>query len=323
MSSTAPRVSVGLPVYNGERFLRESIDSILGQTFGDLELVICDNASTDATQEICQHYVEKDPRVRYHRNETNLGAAPNFRLAAELARGVYFKWGSDDDVLCPTFIERCVAELDANPDAVLCQSLIDVIDENGETLDVHDSNLLGSRSESAAERFGCLALQPHQCIDLLGVIRRDHLMATQEYGAYPGSDRAMMCELGLRGPLLQLPEPLFRLREHPGRYRRTATTPEERMEYHDPARKGEKIVPTWRLYREYWRMLPAHLPDRGMRLRCVPYLLRWWFVNWNAARVAVDVLALVAPRALTWAERIKQRAFSPEPGPEVRRETRP
>lgn len=82
-----PRVSIGLPVYNGEVFLAETLNSILSQTFQDFELIICDNASTDQTQEICRKFARQDERIRYYRNEANLGAAKNFNRVFSLARG--------------------------------------------------------------------------------------------------------------------------------------------------------------------------------------------------------------------------------------------
>src|SRR5436190_12174806 len=93
-----PIVSIGLPVFNGERYLRQALDSLLGQDFQDFELIISDNASTDRTAEICRAYVAKDRRIRYYRNESNIGSAPNYRRVFELARGEFFKWCSHDDV---------------------------------------------------------------------------------------------------------------------------------------------------------------------------------------------------------------------------------
>src|SRR5947199_10486063 len=104
-----PRVSIGIPVYNAENFLREAIESIRQQTFTDFEIVISDNCSTDRTPQICEEYAAKDRRIRYVRNATNLGAGFNHRRVAELARGEFFKWQSRDDLCHPTFLERCVA----------------------------------------------------------------------------------------------------------------------------------------------------------------------------------------------------------------------
>src|SRR5687767_6137887 len=103
-----PALSIGLPVYNGERYLREAIGSILSQDFTDFELIISDNASTDGTAAICAFYAARDARIRYHRSETNLGAAPNHRRVFELARAPFFKWAAHDDSGSPQLLERCV-----------------------------------------------------------------------------------------------------------------------------------------------------------------------------------------------------------------------
>ena len=97
-----PTVSIGMPVYNGVPFLNEALDSILAQTYRDFELVISDNASTDETESICRAYAASDPRIRYYRQQENLGAMPNFNRVCELSRGQYFKWAACDDVCSPT-----------------------------------------------------------------------------------------------------------------------------------------------------------------------------------------------------------------------------
>ena len=120
VSSRAPRVSVGLPVFNGERYLARAIESVLRQDFADFELVVSDNASTDRTGEICEEYARRDARVRYVRNPRNLGAGPNYDRCFRLARGEYFKWAAHDDRLAPDYLSQTGAALDAAPDAVLC-----------------------------------------------------------------------------------------------------------------------------------------------------------------------------------------------------------
>ncbi len=115
-----PRVSVGLPVYNGENFIKDALDSILAQTFEDFELIISDNASTDGTQQICRQYTSKDQRIRYIRNDGNIGASKNFNQVFELSSGEYFKWIAHDDLCAPEFLERCVEVLDQDPSIVLC-----------------------------------------------------------------------------------------------------------------------------------------------------------------------------------------------------------
>ena len=126
-----PHVSIGLPVYNGEKYLKQALLSILSQSYTDFELIISDNASTDRTQAICQAYAAKDPRIRYYFNEKNLGAAPNHNRVFELASGEYFKWAGYDDIITADFLQRCVEVLDLKPEVVLCMPKTSFIDEHG------------------------------------------------------------------------------------------------------------------------------------------------------------------------------------------------
>ena len=132
--SESPCVSIGLAVYNGEKYLKKALDSIITQTFTDLELIISDNFSTDNTQQICEQYASQDERIRYYRNNKNIGAPRNFNRAFELASGKYFKWAASDDVLAPDFLRKCVAILDKDASVVLCHSITGRIDENGDLL---------------------------------------------------------------------------------------------------------------------------------------------------------------------------------------------
>ena len=100
-----PRVSIGLPVCNGEEYPSARIGSLLQQDFEDFEIVVSDNASTDGTAEICMKYAEKDKRLRYYRNDSNIGAGPNYRRVFELSRGEFFKWCAHDDIRKPDLFE--------------------------------------------------------------------------------------------------------------------------------------------------------------------------------------------------------------------------
>lgn len=114
-----PRLSIGLPVYNGEEYLAESLDALLGQTYGDFELVISDNASTDGTQDICREYAARDARIRYLRQPRNIGATPNHNQVFAECRGELFKWASHDDLYGRDLLRRCVEALDARPEVIL------------------------------------------------------------------------------------------------------------------------------------------------------------------------------------------------------------
>lgn len=115
-----PTVCVGLPVYNGEKFLAKAIESVRAQEYKDFELFISDNASSDATWEICRHYATLDPRIRLNRNDRNIGAIENFELVLKQSSSRYFAWTAHDDLLHPEFLARCVEFLDNHPDYVLC-----------------------------------------------------------------------------------------------------------------------------------------------------------------------------------------------------------
>jgi len=131
MAYVKPRVSIGVPVYNGESYLACALDSMLGQTYGDFELIISDNASTDRTPEICRQYAARDPRVRYLREEQNRGLAWNFNRVVEVSRGDYFKWAAYDDVCAPSFLARTVEVLDNDPHVILATSVAALIDAQG------------------------------------------------------------------------------------------------------------------------------------------------------------------------------------------------
>lgn len=313
-STEKPLVGLGMPVFNGERYIEEAIQSILAQTYDNLELVICDNASTDRTEEICRAFVARDKRVRYHRNPQNIGAHPNYNRTFELSGGKYFKWVPHDDVLRPDYVSACVEALEADPGAVVCQTQLDFIGSAGEPLGVCGTDLLGAQAALPAQRFGSAILTPHNCYEVMGLYRRDVLQHSILLMSFHGADRALIAELTLYGRFLHVSLPLLGVRDHKERYTRSQVKPKERAAWHDARLKGKLTFPTWRLYREYWAMLIRSKVSAGQKLRSSLLLLQWWFVNWNSARAVVDLLSSVAPGVVGWAERLKQRLFAPAPG---------
>lgn len=310
----APRVSIGLPVYNGENFVAAAIAAVLAQTMPNLELIIQDNASTDRTAEICAAFAARDKRIRYFRNPRNLGAAPNYNLAYNMARGQYFKWLAHDDRPTPTYLEAMTRALDERPDAVLCNSVVRYIDETGEFIGDYDSGLARADHPSAAVRFASLVLSSHSCVDFFGVIRRDAMKRSLLHGSFHGADRAFLAQMALRGRFIQVKEPLTEMREHGKRYTRAQVRSTERLAWHDASLRGRIVFPTWRLYAEYVKMLRAARLEFSERLRCYGVLTRWWTTNWNSVRAGVDLLALLAPGAPGAAERLKTRIFGAAPG---------
>lgn len=218
-----PRVSIGLPVYNGEAYLAKAIESLLGQTFRDFELIISDNASTDGTEAICREYAKQDGRIRYERQGRNLGAAENFNRAAQLARGEYFRWAAHDDVCGPQLLDRCVEALDANPKAILAQGQAAIIDRHGRVIATPDGQgqmeLLDPPrlmdSADPARRFGELLLRTKWCFDIFGLMRLSALRRTHGHEPYYGSDKVILASLCLMGPFVTVPQVLFYRRHHP------------------------------------------------------------------------------------------------------------
>ena len=175
-----PVVSIGLPVYNGARFLRESIPSLINQTFRDFELIVADNASTDATQEICRSFAQSDSRIRYSRSDRNRGLAWNHNHIVELARGEFFKWVGHDDVYEPRFIERCVDVFRSDsPAVVLVYPRSRIIDESGSVLWEHCDGL-DLQERTPHERLKRLVWNPPTMgTSIYGLIRTTALRQTQ------------------------------------------------------------------------------------------------------------------------------------------------
>lgn len=211
-SAHEPHVSIGVPVRNGAEYLREALDSLLAQDYPSFDILLSDNASTDATPEICREYAARDPRVRYHRVEQNQGSSWNFNRVFELGTGKYFMWSAHDDLRAPDCVSRCVAALEARPEAVLCTTRVRFIDERGRELpelaEVRNVKPVGATRE---ERVRALA----RCIgwyDIYGLIRRDVLARTRLSQPIWGPDVILTLELCLLGEVIALPEPLFSYR---------------------------------------------------------------------------------------------------------------
>lgn len=244
-----PQVSIGLPVYNGERYLRETLDSVLSQTFEDFEVVISDNASTDKTQDVCQAYAARDARIRYFRNARNVGSAMNFNRVFELSSAPYFKLANADDLSAPELVARCLAVLNDHSEVALAYARTTLIDEHGMSLGLYDDRL-DIRSPRAPDRF-CQVMDRLRLMNVLqGVARSSALRRTGLLGPYLGSDLVLVAELALYGQFWEIPEPLFFRRMHPDALSGLKST-ETRWEYVAPLAKRGLHFYRWRLLREY------------------------------------------------------------------------
>lgn len=268
-----PRVSVALPVFQGERYLEAAIDALLAQTFEDFELWICDNASTDRTREIAEAAAARDPRVRYHRNDENIGAAPNFNRAFELTSGELFKWAAHDDLHDPRFLEACVAALDANPRAVLAYPRTQIIDEDGAPVEVYDAGL-PTGSADASERFLSL-LRGHKCFEVFGVFRRSAVERGGLIGGFAHGDGVLLARCALMGPFVEVPEPLFLARRHAAQSMRMIGDFQAYAVWFDPKHGGRMVFPQWRVHWEFAKAIARGPLSFAGRWRCLKGL-SWW-----------------------------------------------
>jgi len=207
MATSEPLVSIGVPVYNGERFLRQALDSLLNQSYANLEIVVCDNASTDNTGSICSEYARRDSRIRYHRNPINIGQTPNFRRALELSSGEYFMWACADDTRIPDAVQTCSGALQRNPDAVLAYGVILFkVKEQEELFEI--SNAWDTHSVSAAERIRAFTKGiTSQCISY-GLYRKTALLNVVYSKAY-GQEYLLLLQLCLHGRFEYVNSPMM------------------------------------------------------------------------------------------------------------------
>lgn len=283
-----PVVSVGLPVYNGARFLRTAIESVLGQTLGDLELIISDNGSTDNTPDICAEYAVRDERVRYVHSAVNRGAAENFNQVFRLASGRYFHWLAADDFIAPECLARCTAVLDARPEVVLACTLSDIVDAEGALLRPYNA-AQALEQDDVLTRFRTCMIQDPWCHAIYGLIRRDALANTALMGAYRSSDAVLLCELALYGKFAEVPERLYFRRMHEGSFSYDPNPERVRSMYKPQARRSRALaLVTWRHLVEHMAAIGRAPLSRRERLDLWAYVLRWAW--WKRAWLGSELL---------------------------------
>jgi glycosyltransferase involved in cell wall biosynthesis len=252
-SRRSPRLSIGMPVYNGERFLAQALDSLLAQTFRDFEIVISDNASTDQTPEICRDYAGRDSRVRYIRNERNLGALPNHNKVFSLCRGSLIKWAAHDDLHEASFLEKCVKILDENSDVAVAHSGSLYVDATKQPflfdadrklyLDPRTGAQLTVDPASMAEspfsivRFADVLFNSDHSHQMYGVFRRDVLEQTRLFQVdLAEGDKALLLQVALLGRFAQVRENLFIKRFHKSM---SAALPKEELQVYISAARSK------------------------------------------------------------------------------------
>jgi glycosyltransferase involved in cell wall biosynthesis len=282
-----PRVSIGVPVFNGEEFIEAAVQSLLDQTYNDIELNILDNCSSDRTPSICRRLLSQNRHIRYYRNEKNIGAAANFNRTFAIAKGEYFKWAAHDDICDPKFIERCVEVLDSDNTVVLAYPRAVPIDTHGQKGVPYEINL-PTDSTNSFERFRGL-LKGHKCYEIFGLIRRDALEKTNLIGAYAHGDGVLLAHLALIGRFVEIPEHLFYPRSHPAqsmtimkKKKGRGYTSEEYVNYatwFDPMLKGKMLFPYWKILFEYCRIINASSISYYEKILCYRHLSKWAYTR--------------------------------------------
>lgn len=232
MTNTTPRLSIGVPVYNGEDYIAEALTSHLEQDFTDFELIVSDNCSDDSTPDIVKDFMAQDSRVSYSRNDVNIGGPANFNRLFRLSSGELFRWAAADDRIEPGYLSKVIALIDSDPNIVIGHSNCLLIDPQSEPMLEMDKGWLGGDGyleaikltpPSGDERFH--APHPHQRIDavinnnhrnfyIFGIMRRDIMMQTRLHGAFYGGDRTLLVEMAMRGTFRKVDEALFGSRSH-------------------------------------------------------------------------------------------------------------
>jgi glycosyltransferase involved in cell wall biosynthesis len=209
-----PLVSVGVPVFNGEAGLARCLDGLLRQDYNNLEIIISDNGSTDATPAICEAYARRDPRVKWVRSEENRGLVWNFNRVSELATGTYFMLAAHDDERAAEFVSACVERLEQRPDAVLCAAHAEVtIAGTQPVLYVTHFDTVVDRIDAVDRYEETLKRLPLTAI--YGVFRASALRTTKRFRRVIGTDTAFIRELLIYGPLTQVPRVLFKYQARP------------------------------------------------------------------------------------------------------------
>ena len=203
-----PLVSIGMPVYNGEAYLRGALDSLLQQDYPEFEIILSDDASTDGTSEICREYAMRDARIIYHRRDTNIRAYKNFNYVFEQSRGEFFMWAAQDDVWHPRFISRCVEALRSRPEAVLCHSYGQPISPDGRPI---GSSHVGCVNEEPTLRLRWHRMMTFWEINeaIYGLMRREVAALTRLMRLFLCADLIFLAELATHGQIIQVPETLF------------------------------------------------------------------------------------------------------------------
>lgn len=232
-------VSIGMPVYNGEEYVREALDSLLAQDYQDFELIISDNASTDATGEICQEYASRDKRITYNRAEQNKGASWNFNRVLELSNGEFFMWAGHDDIWHKSFVSECLTKLQKEPDAVICYCYSQTITSEGQIVGTTLTDV-GCENESLVERWARIHRHWDIHAVIYGLMRRKIAAQISPISIMNCADLIFVSEMVIYGKIYVV-EKVMHWKRLPAQDKIHYQSPEKMIEYLSASKEKKKI----------------------------------------------------------------------------------
>jgi glycosyltransferase involved in cell wall biosynthesis len=286
---------VGIPVYNGEKYLAAALASVQEQDEPDLDIVISDNASTDGTQELCRAAAAGDDRIRYLRHDVNRGGAWNFNHLVEQARAPYFTWAAADDVRLPGFVRRCLETFaDSDPATVLAYPRTQIIDASGAV--VEDLDDAGLRVDEATphERIAHF-LRAQAAHIFYGLHRTDVLRGTRGIRPTVSNDMVLLAELACRGPFALVPEQLFHQRRHA---EQSSAQGQGMVTWHAPSAAVRFAFPHTKVNAHLVTAVTSAPLPLAEKLRCLAVLPgAWTLPRWRGPAADLWAAAGLQPRS--------------------------
>lgn len=283
-SAGTPVVTIGVPVYNRERFIEETLRALQQQELADIEVVVADNASTDGTRAIAERFAREDARFRVLPSDVNRGSTWNYNRLLAAARGEFFAWNAADDVILPDHLATCVRLLRENPEAVLSFARAEDIDESGTVVREFDDAGLDLLQRSPSARLAVFFR--HQLFHAAfgGLYRTAALREAGGFEPFFGQDLALGTRMVLRAPWVQSQDRTYQLRLHENQMSKLqGGDPVRQTRIFTPTHRRPVAFPQWFLnYRLFAEVMNAPLSavERVRALRAV--LVGWTVPNWRA-----------------------------------------
>lgn len=279
----SPLVTIGVPVYNGQRYVAETLASLLAQDHDEIEIVIADNASADATLERCREVAGGDRRVRYLTADSNRGAAWNYNRLVDAANGPLFKWAAADDVCRPSFVSTCARALeDGGAGTVIAFPRSELIDAEGASQGPVDDTHMAVGSPRPHARIGQLLQNRFEWHPVFGVMRTDVVRRTGLIGPYVLSDVVFLTEMALRGRFVQVPETLFLRRYHAERPLIARPGFRDQASWFDTSGGGGRVFPQANVSRQLLRSIACSPLPAADKARCGAAAMRAWVLpHWR------------------------------------------